>query len=67
MLRLQSKLDKAKVQAQANADYFNRPYKVFTDTSGNIRVERWGMSDVVADYVFYPRGPQKDTDFYRWQ
>lgn len=30
----------AREQAQANADYFRREYVVFTDTAGNIRVER---------------------------
>lgn len=30
----------AKRMAQANADYFGRPYVIFTDTSGNTHVER---------------------------
>ena len=30
----------AKRRAQANANSMSRPYAVFTDTSGNIRVER---------------------------
>ncbi len=33
-------LTEAKVQAQANANYFRVPYVVFTDTSSNLRVER---------------------------
>jgi hypothetical protein len=32
-------LDKAIMQAQANADYFDLCYLVFLDTSGNVRIE----------------------------
>jgi hypothetical protein len=35
-----TRIDQARVAAQANADFFREPFVVFTDTSGNVRVER---------------------------
>lgn len=37
-------LTQAKKQAQANADFFGIPYAIFTDTSGNMRIERYDDS-----------------------
>lgn len=34
-------LTRLRARAQANADYFGRPYVVFTDASGNLRCERF--------------------------
>lgn len=34
-------LTKARIRAQANADYFGRPYAIFLDSSGNLRIEQY--------------------------
>jgi len=34
-------LTQAKQNAQANANYSGKPYVVFSDTSGNLRIERY--------------------------
>lgn len=52
-------LDKLYSAAQGNANYFNRPYVLFIDASGNPRIERHdtGMTchnDSNAE-VFYPQ------------
>lgn len=48
---------KAIQQAQANASYFGAPYDVFTDTSGNFRVERASISPVLVEVTrCYPDG-----------
>jgi hypothetical protein len=46
---------KARNNAQANADYFNVPFVIFTDTSGNIRIEKLCTGPKNIDvYVVYP-------------
>ena len=34
-------LTQARLNAQANADYFGWPYVVFSDTNSNLRIERY--------------------------
>lgn len=47
---------KARAQADANAAYFGVPFVVFTDTNGNVRVERESVApkDVAPSYVARP-------------
>lgn len=41
------------LNAFANANYFNRPYCLFIDTSGNYRVERY-VSQCDPIHTFHP-------------
>jgi len=52
-----SNMNEARKLAQANANWFKKPYVVFFDTSGNIQVERIGPGPFVLSGVidtFYP-------------
>jgi hypothetical protein len=46
----------AQEHADSNAKWFNRPYVIFTDTSGNLRVERLPIAPANKDWiqVVYP-------------
>jgi hypothetical protein len=44
----------ARKQAQANADFFNCNFVVFTDTSGNIYVERQSIAPTCGGDVVKP-------------
>lgn len=50
----------AETAAQGNADYFNTPYVVFSDTSGNWRVERFTTQNVPLQKVFYPKALKRN-------
>lgn len=52
----------ARQQAQANANYFGWPYVVFSDTSGNVCVERSGLGSI-RDYheVIHPETAMSDS------
>ncbi len=50
-----TELNKLKKAAQENANYFNRPYMLFSDTSGKYRVEKDNINAKHSKEVFYPQ------------
>ena len=52
-------LTQARARAQANADFFQRPYVIFSDTNSNLRIERYDPQWTChrEGEVIYPKPP----------
>lgn len=51
--------EEAKKQAQANADYFGKPFCVFQSTSGEVYVERYYPEMEFEKKIFWPSPEQQ--------
>jgi len=56
-------MQSARRHAQANADYFQVPFVIFTDTCGNIHIERQAIGPRNIDVeVIQPHGEKKCSE-----
>jgi hypothetical protein len=51
---VKNNLDEAYRHAKANANSSGAPWMIFTDTSGNLRIERWIVGDRIKGTLVYP-------------